>query len=269
VIKIQKSFLSFFILSFLAFSACTNKFEKVRTSNDPKLILATANGYFKDKDYYSAQSLYELAIQSYRGKSEAESIFFNLAYTFYHTNDFITSSQYFKNFSSTYSTSEKREEADFMSAYANYRLSPNYKLDQSYSKTSIEELEKFINKYPNSKRISECNKLIDNMRAKMERKSFEQGLLYYNIGEFQSSVRGFELLLKDFPGSKYEGEAKLLLVKASYELADKSIEEKKLERFNETLSHCKKFIGKLKDKKAEAEMKIFQQKAIEKIKNLS
>jgi outer membrane protein assembly factor BamD len=257
------------VLVGLLFSACTNEFEKIRTSGDPKLILNKANQYFKEKDYVSAQTLYELAIQSYRGKTEAENIFFNLAYTFYHTGEFITASQYFKNFSSTYGNSPKREESDYMSAYSFYQLSPNYKLDQSYSQKSIEELEQFLNRYPSSKRVAECNKLIDEMRAKMEKKSFEQGVLYYQIQEYQSAVRSFDNVLKDFPGSKYESDTKLYLVKSAFELAEKSVEEKKLSRYNETMTYCKKFIGRVKDKKVESEIKEIQEKTSRKIKTIS
>jgi outer membrane protein assembly factor BamD len=263
------SFACYFAVMVLSIGSCTNEFEKVRTSGDPKLILNKANEYFNEKDYYSAQTLYELAIQSYRGKAEAENIFYNLAYTFYHNGEFITASQYFKNFSSTYGNSPKREESDFMSAYSHYQLSPNFKLDQSYSEKSIEELEQFLNRYPSSKRVAECNKLIDEMRGKMERKSFEQGQLYYNLQEYQSATKSFENLLKDFPGSKYESESKLLLVKSSYELALKSVEDKKMERFAETVAYCKKFIGRLKDRKVEAEIKDIFEKASKKLKSIS
>jgi outer membrane protein assembly factor BamD len=236
----------FFIMSL---NSCTNEFERVRTSNDPKLILKKANEYYKDKEYVSAQALYELAVQFYRGKAEAEEIFLNLSYTFYHTGEYITAAHYFNNFVSTFYNSKKKEEADFMAAYSNYKLSPNFKLDQTYSQKSIDAFQEFIAKYPDSKRISECNNLIDEMRAKMEKKAFQQGSLYYQIGQFQSAVRAFEIMLKDYPGSAYESEAKFLLIKSSYELADNSIEDKKEERFTETVVYCNKYMDKFKDKK--------------------
>jgi outer membrane protein assembly factor BamD len=232
------------------------------------LILSKANEYFKKEDFYSAQTLYELAIQSYRGKAEAENIFFNLAYTFYHNEEFITASHYFNNFVSTFANSPKKEEADFMAAYSNYRLSPNYKLDQSFSQKSIEAFELFANKYPTSKRIAECNKLIDEMRGKMERKAHQQGILYYNLSEFQSAVKSFEILLKDYPGSVYESEAKLLLIKSSFKLAENSIEEKKEERFNDVVVYCQKYMNKIKDKKAVKEISEIYKESTNILKNL-
>ncbi len=251
----------------LSLSSCTNEFEKVRASNDPKLILKKANEYFKDKEYTSAQTLYELAVQFYRGKAEAEDIFFNLSYTFYHTGEYITAAHYFSNFVSTFYNSKKKEEADFMAAYSHYKLSPNFKLDQSYSLKSVDAFQEFIAKYPDSKRVNECNNLIDEMRAKMEKKAFQQGVLYFQIGQFQSSVKAFEILLKEYPGSAYESEAKYLLIKSSFELADNSVEEKKEERFTETIVYCNKYMDKFKDKKIKEEVRDIFNKANKQIKN--
>ncbi len=262
---------SIFYLSLLIVivqSSCVNEFEKVRTSNDPKLVLKKANEYFKDEDYISAQTLYELSVQYYRGKEEAEDIFLNLAYTFYHTGEYMTASHYFTNFVTTFYNSKKKEEADYMSAYSNYKLSPNYKLDQSFSQKSIESMQEFITKYPDSKRIPECNKLIDEMRGKMERKAYEQGVLYHQISQYQSAVTAFEVMLKDFPGSIYETNARQLLIKSSFELASNSIEDKKEERFNDTISYCKKYMDKFKDKKLASEIKDIYNKSLKELKNI-
>ena len=152
---------------------------------------------------------------------------FNIAYTYYHTGEYITASHYFSNFVSTFYNSKNKEEADFMAAYSHYKLSPNYKLDQSYSQKSIDAMQAFVNKYPDSKRLAECNKLMDEMRKNWKRKRTSKDCFYYKLGQYQSAVKSFEILLKDFPGSAFETEAKYLLVKSSFELAENSIEEKK------------------------------------------
>jgi len=248
-------------------SSCATEFERIRSSNDQKLILAKAHEFYKEKDYPAAQALYELSIQFYRGKIEAEEIFFNYAYTYYHLGEYITASHYFKNFASTYYNSDKKEEAEYMAAYSHYNLSPNYRLDQSYSVKAIEAFQEFINKYPNSPRVKSCNELIDKMRLKLETKSFEQGLLYYNIGQYQAAVRSFENLLKDFPGSKSEEEAKFLMIKASFVLAENSIYDKKAERFEETIVLCRKYMDKISNKNFKKEVKDILNSATQELKN--
>ena len=63
------------------------------------------------------------------------------------------------------------------------------------------------------------------MRKNWKRKRTSKDYFIINWGNCQSAVKSFEIL-KDFPGSAFETEAKYLLVKSSFELAENSIEEK-------------------------------------------
>lgn len=234
-----------FVLSiFLFLISCKSEFELLRTSNNPEKIYEAANKYYDQGDYDRAISLYDIVIQYYRGRQEAENMFYRYAYAHYKLNDFILAQTYFKNFSTTFANSIYKEEAEYMSAYSNYRQSPNYKLDQTPTIKAIEGFEQFINLYPNSERAIEANNLIDELRKKLELKSVEQGLLYYKIGDFQAATVTFQNTIKDFPESKRNEEIRFLILKSSYILATNSIYEKQQERFNETLQNYEKFIRK-------------------------
>lgn len=228
----------------LLLGSCKSTFEEVRTSNDPERILAHANELYENEDYYKAQSLYELVIPFYRGKKEAEDLFYNYAYTYYYTDQYILAAHYFNNFTRTFYNSPRKEEMAFMSAYSNYELSPNYKLDQSPTITAIEELQTFINTFPNSPRVDECNDLIDEMRLKLETKYFETGKLYMQLGDFQSAVVTLEDVIKDFPESSRKEELSFLIVKSSSQLAKNSIYEKQEERLESALNKGEKYLKK-------------------------
>ena len=72
------------------FSGCKSEFEKVRTSGEPETILAKANEYYEAEDFQKSQALLELIISTYRGKAEAEDIYFKYAYTYYHLGQYPT-----------------------------------------------------------------------------------------------------------------------------------------------------------------------------------
>ena len=230
------------------FASCSTEFERVRSSNNPELILSKGHEFFKKENYVNAQSLYELAIQYYRGRQEAEDLFFNYAYTFFYTGEYVSASHYFGSFARTFNNSPKKEEAEFMSAYSHFKLSPNYKLDQSYSGKAIEAFQEFVNNYPNSPRVTEANSLMDQMRTKLEDKAFAQGKLYYNTGQYQAAVTSLQNMLTKFPGSKHDEEAKYLLVKSSFILAENSVIEKRKERYEESLKISKKYADKLNNR---------------------
>ncbi len=229
-------------LILLLASGCKSEFEKIRISGEPKLMYEKANQYYEAEEYDKAQSLYELVISSYRGQKEAEEIYYRYAYTYYYTGQYILAAYYFNNFSSTYSSSQFREETDFMAAYSNYKMSPTFRLDQTYTAKAIEDLQLFINTYPQSERVTEANQLIDEMRAKLERKALEQGILYFDLRQYQASIQSFENLLKDFPETTRAEEIRYRIIRAAYLLADNSFVEKQEPRYRDAVERATEFL---------------------------
>lgn len=247
---------------------CRSEFESLRSSNQPDKIYNAANKYFKNKEYDKAIALYDVIIQHYRGKQEAEDLFFNYAYAHYYQTDYILAATYFKNYAGTFSNSPNKQEAEYMAAYSNYKMSPNYKLDQTYTVKAVEGMEQFINLYPGTERAEMANRLIDEMRQKLEKKSFEQGALYYKIGQYQAAMTSFQNTLKDFPESDKVEEIRYLILKSSYILADNSIYEKKEERFNETLGHFETFVKRHPNSKLLKDAKSIEKQTLAELKKL-
>lgn len=241
----HKKFLHFsswvLIVFVLIFSSCKSSFEKVRTSNDPVKIYESANKYFEDGKYMNAQILYEIVLPYFKGKKEAEDLFYNYAYTYYNLKDYLIASHYFESYASSFYNSPKKEECMYMAAYSEYLMSPNSRLDQSQTEKAIEDFQLFINTYPNSDRVEKCNELIDKMRGKLEAKAFSQGTLYYDLGKYISAITAFENMLKEFPETTREEEVRFLILKSSFDYAKNSIYEKRSERYEDTLSKYNEF----------------------------
>ena len=256
------------LFSVLFLSSCKTNFEKVRTSNDPPRIYKEALAYYDAEEYRNAQSLFELVIPYYRGKAEAEELFYKYAYTHYYLGEYILANHYFTSFAKTFFNSDKREEADYMAAFSNMEMSPNHKLDQTYSLKAIDEFQAFTNKYPKSERVALCNQHIDEMRDKLEAKSYEQGKLYYDLKNYNSAIASFDNMLKDFPESEKALEVRYLIVKSCYQWAENSIYEKKEERYNETIKRFNQFKYKYPSSKYNRELEDIHKATKESLKNL-
>ena len=257
-----------FILIILLISSCKTDYEKVRTSNDPEMMYKAANQYYEDGNYLNAQTLYELAIPYYRGKEEAEDLYYKFANTHYQLGEYILSSHYFKNFANSFYASPKKEEAEYMAAYSKYKLSPNHKLDQSYSGEAIDALQDFMNLYPESDKVEECNRLIDEIRKKLELKAFEEGKLYLDLKYYNSSIKSFENMLKDFPETKRGEEIRFLILQSSIKWATNSVFEKKEERLEECLKKYNSFLRKYPDSSYADDVATIYNTYQEEIKNL-
>lgn len=259
------------LFSTLLFCACKGEYEKIRTSGDANLILNKAFEYYNKKQYLRSQGLFDLVLSSIKGKEKAEEANFKYAYTYYHQEQFTLAAYYFKNFANTFTNSVFREEAAFMSAYSNYQQSPSYRLEQSSTQAAIEEFQLFVNLFPESRRVEECNKLIDELRRKLEEKAFAEGELYFNLRQYQSAVISFDNLLKDYPETPDAERVRYLIAKSYHLLSNNSVVEKKEDRYTEALVRCNDFLEKypkgkyadeIKDIKKDSEAKLKEVKKL-------
>ncbi len=264
----NKLVLSFGILPVLLLSACRSEYEKLRTSGDPSAMHQKAFEYYDKKDYIRAQGLLELALPSFRGKKEAEEMYYRYAYTYYYTRQYILASYHFNSFVQTFGGSPYKAEMAFMAAYCNYKLSPSFRLDQTYTLKAIDELQLFANTYPDSPRVKDCNQLIDEMRAKLERKAYEEGKLYFDLRNYQSAAHSFENLLRDFPETNNAENVRYMIMQASFLLAENSVVEKQGDRYQEALDQANEFLARFPSGTYAKEALQIKETALKKIKQL-
>jgi outer membrane protein assembly factor BamD len=221
---------------------CRSEFERVRLSGNPELTLTKALEYYEGEEYQRAQTLFELVLNQYRGRPESEEMFFKYAYTFYYLRQYTLSAHYFKNFGSTFAYSQFREEAEFLSAYSHYNMSPIFRLDQEPTKAAIQGFQEFVNAYPTSDRVAECNRLMSEMRVKLEVKAYANGQMYHDQKKYQAAIKTFENMLREFPESDKSEHVQYLILESAYHYALNSIFERRQERYNLAMEKYREFV---------------------------
>ncbi len=224
----------------VVFYSCS-KYSKISKSQDFKYKYQKALEYYDRGDYYHAMNLFDQVMPFFRGTEEAEKIAYKYAYAYYYQKEYIMASYHFNRFASTYPRNEKAEECAFMSAYCKYKESPIYRLDQTNTYDAIKEMQLFLNKYPHSDSLEACNRLIDELRYKLQRKDFEIAKLYLKMEKYNSSIAAFENLLKQYPDTKFKEDAMFYSIKAYYFYASKSVKSKRKERYQEAVDIYKEF----------------------------
>lgn len=222
------------VLLLALFVASCSKFNKVLKSNDTEVKYEAAMKYYKKKDYFKAGQLFDDLLQMYRGTLRAEEVYYYYAYCKFHMLEIPVAAFHFKNFYETYPNSQYAEECFFMYAYCNYVEAYPYNLDPTYTYKAIDEFQLFVNVYPNSKYVARCNDLIDECRARLQKKAYEGAKLYYRIEDYKAAYVAFKNLIADFPDldEKRREESTFVIIKAAYKYAEQSIETKKEERFD-------------------------------------
>ena len=155
-----------------------------------------------------------------------------------------------------------------MFAHCYYALSPGPDLDQTYSQKAIEAFQLFINQYPESGRVTECNEIIDQLRRKMALKAFNGAQLYFNLGQYKAAAVAFKNLLRKYPDIEEKEKVQFLIVKSYYLLADKSITEKKVERFETVIKSYYDFVDKYAESRYQREAENIYDASVKQLKKL-
>jgi len=127
-----------------------------------------------------------------------------------------------------------------MIGYCFYLDSPDPRLDQTATNNAIAAFQEFLDVYPESDKVQEANKLLDELTDKLAYKSYMNAKLYYDLGNYlgnnyESAVITSQNTLKKYPSTKYREELLMLILDSKYEQAVQSVDEKKAERYHATI----------------------------------
>ena len=249
-------------------SSCSG-INKVLKSKDPNYKLRMAEGYYVKKKYHFAQALFEDVMPNFRGTPEFENIYYKYAYCAYYQKDYLNAENLFKSFLEAFPNSPKAEELDYMRAYCYYKMSPKVALDQTNTVRAMGTLQTFVNTHPNSSRNKEATELIDICRIKLEEKERMAAQLYFDLGQFRAAGVAFTSLMNTFPDSQKGDEYKLMVIKSYFKFAELSIDEKKMERFEQVISECNDFVDRFPDSRLVKEVESYISLSSNNIKKLN
>lgn len=266
MLKAKAKILVFSVLTTILFSSCS-EYQKVLKSSDYNYKYKKAVEYYEEEDYYRAQSLFDELVTIFKGSDKAEDVLYYYADCHYQQKDYILGAYYFENFAKTFPYSDKAEKAAYTAAYCYYLNSPRYNLDQADTYKAINAMQLYINKYPNSERVKEANEIIEKLRAKLEKKSYESAKLYVKLSDYQAAAITLKNSLKDFPDTKYREEILYLIVKSNFLLAENSVKEKQGERYQNTISEYYSFLDEYPQSEYLKEIEKMYTKSVNQIKN--
>lgn len=218
------------------------KYNKLLKNGTPQAKYDAAVKYFEKENYTKALTLFEELMNVYKGTAKAEEVNYYYAYCHYNLGDYLIAGYQFRTYVKNFPGSKHTEECAYMNAYCFSLNSPEYSLDQVDTKLAIKEFQRFINQYPTSDRIPKCNEILDGLRAKLERKSYENAMLYYKMDDYKAAIVVFADHIKEFPGTEHVEELNYLTIRSYYLLALNSIESKKQERFKLATDSYLKFV---------------------------
>ena len=240
-----------FIMVGLLLASC-GEYQQVLKSTDYNYKFEFAKRAFEQKRYVQAATLFKECSTVFKGTDKAEETLYLLALSHYENKDYVSASAYFKRYYQRYPKGKFVEPARFYCGYGYYLDSPEPQLDQTTTIHGIEELQAFLDFFPRSDKVPMAQSAIFELQDKLTLKQLQNAQLYYNLGNYMgnnyaSCIIVAQNAVRDYPYSKYKEDLELLILKARFQEADQSVDERKADRFREVVDEYYSFINNYPD----------------------
>ena len=252
------------IITLLAAATLTScgEYNKLLKSTDYEYKYEAAKNYFAKGQYNRSATLLNELITILKGTDKAEESLYMLGMSYYNQKDYQTAAQTFITYFNTYPRGTFTELARFYSGKALFLDTPEPRLDQSSTYKAIQELQMFMEYFPASNRHQEAQQMIFDLQDKLVMKDYMAARLYYDLGSYTGnssySTTGNNYLacivtaqnaLKDYPYTKLREDISILLLRAKYDMAKESVEEKKEERMRDAIDEYYAFKNEFPESK--------------------
>ena len=259
----KKNILITFVATLL-FTSCAHEYNQVFKSTDYTYKYEYAKECFANGKYSFAIPLLQDVVTIQKGTDNAEECLYMLAMSEFGMRDYEAASETFKKYFQAYPHGIYAEMASFYIGQSLYEGTPEARLDQTPTVAAIAAFQDYLDLYPNGKMKSTAQQRLFALQDKLIRKEYLNAKLYYNLGSYfgncgndggnnyEACIITAQSALNDFPYSSLREDFAILVMKGKFELAQMSVEEKKLQRYQDAEDECYGFINEYPDSKERA-----------------
>ena len=242
------------ILAVILFSGCAHEFNQVYKSQDYAYKYEFAKECFANGKYTQATTLLQELVTIQKGTDNAEESLYMLAMSQYCDGDYEGAAMTFRKYRQSYPKGIYAEMASYYIGESLYMSTPEPRLDQTQTVNAIAAFQEYMDIYPDAKLKDVAQKRLFELQDKLVRKELYSAQLYYNLGtyfgnctsggsNFEACIITAQNAMNDYPYPTLREDFALLIMKSKYELAQQSVESKKLDQYRDAEDECYGFIN--------------------------
>ncbi|MBR1469650.1 MAG: outer membrane protein assembly factor BamD [Prevotella sp.] len=244
-----------FLSAAILLTGCAKEFNRVYKSDNYQYKYEYAKECFAAGKYQRAITLLEGMVTMMKGSANGQECLYMLAMAEYNSKNYETAAEYFKKYYSSYPQGDYAEEAKFYVGQSLYMSTPEPRLDQSRTVAAITAFQEYLDVFPQAQKKLQAQQRLFTLQDKLVQKELHSAQLYYDLGtyfgncnkagesNYLACIITAQNALKDYPYSSLREKFSLLLMKSKFELAENSIEAKKLERYQDAEDECYGFLN--------------------------
>jgi len=229
------------LLFALLLSSCRSQ-ELIRPGDSLEVAFEKAYSLYEQERWRDAISAFETVLSIGRGTDIGQDAQFYLSESYFNNNQFLLAASEYERYSASHPASPRRQDVDFKAALSYYRMSPRYNIDQTYSRQAIERFRLFLARYPMSERVDEASGIIEELREKLAKKTYETARFYMRNAYYSSAAIYFNLVIDRYPETQWAERALVNQIEAYIRYADNSIPGRREERYRKAVDSYETYL---------------------------
>lgn len=201
-----------FLFSFsLILWGCSSTVNTINYTAQERLDYALK--LYHNENYLDAVQEFQAIILQYPGNAVVDDAQYYLAETRFERHEYILAAYEFSKLIKTMTASEFVPASQYMLAECYYELSPDYRLDQQYTKKAMQEFQAFIDFFPTNEKVKEAEQKIVELNDKLAHKEFNTAELYETMDFNEAALIYYSNVVDDFHDTKYAAMAQYSKIK--------------------------------------------------------
>lgn len=260
VYNMKRSIYGLAVSAMLVLSGCANEYNNVFKTGDNSFKYEYAKESFVKGKYVRASTLLQDLVTIQKGTENAQESLYMLAMAEYNSRDYEGAAATFKKYHTSYPKGEYAELAEFYVGQSLYMSTPEPRLDQTQTVSAIAAFQEYLDLYPEATYKNVAQERMFELQDKLVKKELHSAQLYYDMGQYfgnctfggnnyEACIITAQNALKDYPYTVLREQFAVLVMKSKFELAEQSVEEKKIERFQDAEDECYGFLNEFPDSK--------------------
>lgn len=254
----MKKIILFTVCMLCLLTGCSTEFNRVYKSDNISLKYEYAKELYTRGINTKTTLLLQQCVTSLKGTDNGQECLFMLAMATYKSKDYETASQYFKRYLQSYPRGTFAEMAAFYIGESLYQSTPEPRLDQSPTMAAINAYQEYLDLFPDASMKELTHSRLFELQDKLIQKELASAKLYYNLGSYfgnctsggsnyEACIVTAQNAIKLYPYSAKKEDFAVLIMKSKFELAERSVEAKRLERYRDAEDECYGFLNEYPD----------------------
>jgi outer membrane protein assembly factor BamD len=196
----MKNILILILLS-LVIWGCGGSENTVNMSPEDRLAYAVK--LYNNEDYEQAVNEFSSIVLQFPGNAVVDSAQYYTGMTRYQRKEYILAAYEFSKLIKNMLASKLISESQYMLAECYYKLSPDFTLDQKYTRSAIKEYQAYIDFFPTSDKVPDAEVKIKELNEKLAHKEYNAAYIYSKLEFYRAALKYYDNVVEIYHDTKY------------------------------------------------------------------